>query len=164
MGTVIWKPIPNHPLYEVSTNGEIRSWNKNGHGVRQSPVILACIPNPKGYRTVTLQGKSYTVHKIVAEAFLGACPSGMTVNHKNGIKHDNRVENLEYCTSQNNTLHSRRVLGKVTRESHPSAKLSERDVMNIKNQIGTVSLSELARRYGVTTSAIWAIKMGKSWQ
>lgn len=54
------------------------------------------------YRVVTIKGKEYRVHRLVMEAFHGPCPDGMEVDHKNRIRHDNRLENLTYCTHTEN--------------------------------------------------------------
>jgi len=63
-----------------------------------------------GYLRVGLRGAgrqtTVLVHRLVAEAFLGHCPTKLEVNHKNGHKRDNRRENLEYATHQENMAHA----------------------------------------------------------
>ncbi len=65
---------------------------------------------PSGYEQVRLRsgGKSmvYAVHRLVAICFIGPRPEGCGVNHKNGIKTDNRLDNLEYLTVAENTQHA----------------------------------------------------------
>lgn len=69
-----------------------------------------------GYRHVSVKARTVGVHRLVAEAFLGPSPSpGHYVNHKNGVKWDNRAENLEWATPSENQRHSFDVLGRKAR-------------------------------------------------
>jgi len=103
-----WKDITIAPSYEVSSLGRIRNKERttlvHGKGTRYIRVALA------GSK------KTYNVHWIVATAFLPTPVSEtLVINHKNGNSIDNRVENLEWCTQQENAQHARDVLydGKI---------------------------------------------------
>lgn len=79
-----------------------------------------------GYKQVNLyldgRRSTHKVHRIVVAAFLGAIGEGLEVNHKNGDRADNRLENLETLTKSENTLHSYRVLNRASppaRDSKP---------------------------------------------
>lgn len=85
--------------YVVFPNGKIF----NLHGEEITGCIDRC-----GYREVIINNKMILVHRIVALAFLRKENGKDFVNHKNGIKTDNRVENLEWVTKSENTLHSYR--------------------------------------------------------
>lgn len=98
-----WKDIAGYEgLYQVSTSGRIRSLGNNGKRAR----ILTQEVTIWGYCRVRLykeneKPKHFAVHRLVASAFLGSC-EGLTVNHKNEIKTDNRLRNLEIMTMRDN--------------------------------------------------------------
>ena len=89
----IWKPIRNFPSYNGSSEGRIMNV--------KTQRILKTFVNEKGYETVCLRknNRQYTVrvHKVIAETFLGEHP-GMDVRHKDGIRSNNDISNLEWCT------------------------------------------------------------------
>src|SRR5689334_19530796 len=95
-----WKRISEFPTYYASSLGRIRGPLK----IRKAHI------NRCGYPQVHLSvnGKDAvrTVHSLVAVTFLGPLPKGKKVNHKNGKKTDNRVENLEHMTPKENTRHA----------------------------------------------------------
>lgn len=105
--------IKDFPDYYVTDNGDVYSrqiyHNPNGR-IRK----LKQWTNKFGYKMVDLvkDGKKThkTVHRLVAQAFIPNLGNKPQVNHKNGIRTDNRVENLEFCTCSENILHSFRVL------------------------------------------------------
>ena len=105
-----WKIIEGYGYrYSVSSAGRVR--NYKGH-------ILMQGLNSSGYRNVPLSfggnQKRVLVHRLVATAFLKKKLYDTDVNHKNGIKEDNRAENLEWTTKKANHIHKVYVLGKNT--------------------------------------------------
>lgn len=98
----IWKPVKGFEgKYEVSSQGKIRSFKK----IKNDFIILKNIER-KGYYRVYIGRKFYSVHRIVAETFIPNLNKKPYINHKNGIKTDNRVENLEWCTRSENAYHA----------------------------------------------------------
>lgn len=102
----MWKPIKNHPNYEVNELGEIRNTNYNKTGKTK---LLKPHTEYDGYKHIwfyTPVKKKVQVHRIVAEAFLPNPHNLPYVNHLNGVRGDNRVENLEWCTNSRNQKHA----------------------------------------------------------
>ena len=104
-----WKPVKDYEGYEVSNEGQVRSLDRiDSAGRKLKGKILSATPSSSGYLQVypSKNGKNYalTVHKLVAVAFHGL--SDLWVNHKNGVKTDNRAENLEWLTPGDNLKHA----------------------------------------------------------
>ena len=113
----VWKPINGFPGYSVSNKGRVRSDARlvsNGTGYHKSkPMILKPNVLAKGYFQVELKRNALRVpllvHRLVANAFLPNLKIYDQINHINGIKADNRVENLEWCNNSMNQLHAWRI-------------------------------------------------------
>lgn len=118
----IWHPCAGFEThYEVSNFGNVRSierYANNGHnnGVRKltSKMLKPCL-GKAGYLLVTFSvdntPSSHNVHRLVARAFISNESNKPQVNHKDGNKQNNSVENLEWVTASENTLHAFRELG-----------------------------------------------------
>jgi hypothetical protein len=154
--------------------------------------------SPYGYHTAALCNGSHAklrrfgIHILVALAFVGPRPDGYEVNHKNGIKTDNRPANLEWMTSGENSRHAARMglLATGDRQGlrlhpesrlrgdahharlhperlargsgHGCAKLDESNVAAILRS--AASTKDLAAEYGVSTSAIGQIRARTTWK
>lgn len=166
-----------HPLvgwegwYEVSDLGRVRRIAPAPHGGMGFPgrLLKSCLLNT-GYLVVHLsregKSKSVHVHRAVAEAFLGPCPVGHEVNHRNGIKADNRMVNLEWATASRNTRHAfaTGLYLPPRGEGHANTKLTEADVLAIRAAAGKIPGKDLARQYGVSPQTISRVLHRESWK
>lgn len=94
------KPIPGHPLYGATSDGRIWSrvyggWRRKVNSRHKSGYLKVCLT----------KGKTFRVHRVIAETFLGPCPPGMEVNHIDGCRRNCAIWNLEYCTHVDNCRH-----------------------------------------------------------
>lgn len=157
------------PGYEVDATGRV--WSVLYHRDRGRHEIAKSERN--GYATVRLEvgegprGRRVRVfvHRLVAEAFLGECPSPRhQVRHLNGIRDDNRLENLAWGTAKENEAdkvrHGRTTIG----SRNPAAKLDEPRVAVIKRLlIDRVPVRDIAARFGVCQNLVRLIRRGELW-
>jgi hypothetical protein len=148
-----WRPITTNTQYEVSCRGRVRN-TKTGRTL-QPP------PDTNGYVRVYLGGgdaRTVRVHTLVAEAFLGERPSEKhEVNHKDGVRTNNTVENLEWVTRSQNVRHGLTSLGSQ------NIKLSPADVGAIRACRGSHTTRMLAEKYGVHKDTIRGIWKRRYW-
>lgn len=171
----VWKQIEGYEnFYEVSNKGRVRSVDRIGiHAVHKKEfvkkgIILKPEEKSKLYPRVFLSKNNKVrteyVHRLVAQAFLKRDKERNHINHKNGIKNDNRIENLEWCTQLENNEHGFKTgLLKHGQESNLS-RLSKSDVLEIvrlKNQ--GVTIKELSEKYKVHKITIRRIFKKESW-
>lgn len=137
-----WKTIKSVPTYEANKNGDIRrksDFVKFGGRMRPvGGVILSPKTKSNGYQEVNLHNKSKYVHRLVAEAWFGGIPKGMTVNHKDGDKQNNQLDNLEIVTYSENAKHAYKLgLAKpvsMPGSLHPRSKTNEEEVLKIRKE------------------------------
>lgn len=99
----IWRTIDwVDSRYEVSNLGRVRS------NIRGKYRILRQWDGGRGYLKIEINKKCFLVHRLVASAFIDNPNNFPQVNHKNEVKSDNRVENLEWCTPSYNTNYGSR--------------------------------------------------------
>lgn len=152
-----WKKIPEtNNRYEISNLGNVR--NSKSH------IVLKQIKSKSGYMNIRVhlgsRDKTYTftVHRLVANAFIPNLNNSPEVNHKDGNKHNNCVSNLEWCTKSENEKHAHRTGLKDGRKAiERLAALNSKSVAQLKDGcVLTVycSASDAGRKTGICPSSI----------
>lgn len=164
-----WRPIPGFPNFEVSDHGHVRSLNRIlRDGRKWKARDLKPKPSPSGHLCVRLceDGHHWKwVHRIVLEAFIGACPDGMEGCHNNGNPKDNRLANLRWDTRAGNHADKWRHGTMIVGEANNKAKLNAFKVRKIREMYREgVSKAQIGRRFQVTKQNISFIVSGKTWR
>lgn len=158
-----WRTVQKNDHYEVSDNGEVRSL--------VTGKTLAQVKNNRGYYLVSLwrnnKGRMELVHRLVAEAFIPNPLGKRTVNHKDGDKSNNSVENLEWMTGQENMSHASASGLLRSGENHQNAKLTKDQVRFIKDNYRPrdreFGQCAMARKFGVSQHAVYDVLRGATW-
>lgn len=177
MNGEIWKDVKGYEgYYKVSNMGQVMSCDrtvyKNGGSYIQKGRILKQGKSKHGYMKLTFSVNNtleyISVHQLVAEHFLKKPRvKGIQVNHINNIRHDNRVENLEWVTPKENIQHAAKQgrLACVKGSNNGAATVTENMVVEIREKYATRNyyFKELASEYGQTFQNISLIVRGKIW-
>lgn len=163
-----WRDIPGYEgIYQVSDQGRVKSFKM----YRLYPFgnILKPSLSRKGYLVVYLYRNNHpyrtSVHRLMMLTFVGPCPTGHNVNHKDGNKRNNTLPNLEYTTYSENNRHAREILGVNVGERSSQSKLTTQQVIEIRklNAQG-INTVKLGRLYGVEPNTIASILKRKTWK
>lgn len=155
--------------YYVSSCGRI--FTSKYKGTNCIKELKKCFDSD-GYNIVTIylessKARTLKVHRMVSELFLKHDYSRNQINHKNGIKTDNRVENLEWCNGSENTKHAYRTGLRKTRKGEECnlSKLTEENVIDIRSKYipRKYTIYKLAKEYNVTPQLISKILLKKCW-
>lgn len=174
MDVETWRPIPGlETSYEVSDRGNVRSLarfvtrrsRRYSEGSCQKSVracVLKQSLSSKGYPCVDIEQKQRRVHVLVLEAFVGPRPKGMLSLHGDGNKRNNILSNLRWGTPKENIEDAISHGVWAHGESTAQAKLTEKDVLEIRNSRET--LKAFADRLGVTQTTICDARNRKTWR
>lgn len=138
---IIWKNIKEHDGYQVSNDGQVRSFRKrNSIKTYETPKILKqqiCTTHcKKQYSRVNLFGKQTLVHRLVADHFIENIHNKPQVNHKDGNGLNNNVLNLEWVTNSENQNHrfkmngTKNNLGQYVHKNRTTFRVEKRGVIN----------------------------------
>ena len=155
----VFKKITVCENYSISNYGRVRNDIRNTF---LSPRKL------RGYERVSLwynnKANDHRIHRLVAQEFIPNPNNKPEVNHKNGIRNDNRVLNLEWVTGEENVDHKKTVLNQgdtFKGTSNGNSTLTEKNVIDIR--MSTLSRKELAEIYNVSATQIGRIITKKLW-
>lgn len=167
---VEYRLIDGFPAYAVGNDGSIWSRFISGHGMvgnvwknRKFRIT------PDGYSRIGLKNGDIRVergvHRLVLQAFVGHCPPGQECRHLNGIKSDNRLENLAWGTKLENQ-NDKRLHGTIAMgESHGMAILDESHIREIRRLRSTgMTFQSIGLRFGISKQHTIRIVKGKSWK
>lgn len=157
--------------YEVSDRGRVRRVRPrydSKHPERFTPTLITPTQTGEGWKSGTAylsflpsifgeQRVRVYVHQLVAAAFLGPRPLGKEINHKDGVRGNNKVTNLEYVSRLENVQHAHRVLRRMG-----GRKLTDRQVRAVRAAKGKAAARVLAKRFTVSTSTIRSIWNGRT--
>ena len=157
-------PIIGYAAYQISDHGHVLSLKS---GAILKPQMRG------GYPCVTLfrkgcgkRGHRFPVHRLVVGAFIGPIPAGMQVNHKNGVKIDPKVENLEIVTPSENNRHAYQVLGRLSQQGskHGRSRLKEDQVSAIRaRKAAGAEQRQIAKEFGVCDGTVSLIVNRRIW-
>lgn len=142
--------------YNITREGEIIN-KRNGHILKQQK-------NGKGYMRVSIGGTRYFVHRLVAEKYIPNPENKPQINHIDGNKANNSAENLEWVTNQENRDHAISINLHFCGEKCSYAKLTEKDVLFIRENQDKFSRTELAKKFGVSRATIRDVINRRSWK
>jgi uncharacterized protein (DUF433 family) len=166
-----WKVIPGYENYEVSDDGQVRSWTVRFHPEKRSefPRVLIPIFVGKDRRPAVClcrygESRRFYIHTLVLQSFVGPRPEGYEACHNDGNTQNNSIENLRWDTHRRNEQDKRAHGTSPAGEKNGSSKLTHEDVATIRDlsQQGERH-DEIAGRFGVTPGAINRITRGKRW-
>jgi len=174
----IWKAIEGYSNYMVSSFGIVKSIertiiDKNGVEYKKREKVLKQNINDKGYKLsyiydANVKRKTISTHRLVAKAFISNPKKLKTVNHINGIKTDNRVENLEWLSNTDNMRHAydngiranKHMLGNKNNKVNYDLSIINKIKKMIKDKNTGVSIAE---KFKISTSLVSIIKRNKHW-
>jgi DNA-binding transcriptional regulator YiaG len=141
--------------YEITKNGDVIN-KKTGRKVK--PQI-----NGRGYYRVSIGKKLKFVHRLVAEKYIPNPDNKPQVNHIDGNKLNNRVENLEWVNNQENHDHARKI-GLLKRGENCSWSKLSQDQVNFIREHSEISSREMAKVFGISNSHVREIRRNESWR
>lgn len=168
MGGNIYKEIKGFPGYHVNSNGDVISFRRYGK-ITDKALLMKTYVSNSGYLCVKLRNNNIvhtcTIHRLIASSFVPNRHNKPHINHINGNKLDNSVENLEWCTPSENIIHAIKTMGHYIGKNNGMSVLNSEKVLEIRRLLASkVPQRKIAKMFGVTKGAIGCIKSGITWK
>lgn len=174
----IWKDIKDYEgLYQISNLGRIKSLPKIKGRALTSEKILSPVIGNRGYKMIFLykngNKKRYSLHRLIAIAFIENKNNKPYINHKDGNKLNNSIENLEWCTCRENTMHAlniglRKYIIAPKGENVKNATLKQEEADYIRRvcipRDKEFGINVLAKRFGVDRHTISNVLNNKTYK
>ena len=163
----------NKKIFKIYKNGKIyvlmrthKDWN--GEYKKRSKIKLMDEKTKKGYIRLNANYKKKRVqlfaHRMIWIYFNGEISKGLEINHKNGIKNDNKLSNLELVTKSENVKHSFDVLRRIPMRGEKNSKLKEKQVLEIRKMLEKgLNQEYIAKIFRISRESISAIKNNRNW-
>lgn len=168
-----WRDVPGYEgLYKVSNKGglvKLEHWSSKGRYYPESCPYQ--FKNYKGYIQTYLykdgKRKTTTIHRLIAKAFIPNLEDKDQINHKNGVKDDNRIDNIEWCNQSENMRHAFDTglkLG-LACEDNGRATLTNEQVVEIKSLYNSGwKIRDLAKKFDIPLGRLRPLFYGFSWE
>jgi len=166
----VWKACYFSDFYDVSNFGNVRSWRAHSHKEKRSsqPRQLKTRING-GYEIFNARHDSkrmtYKIHRVMAKAFIPNPNKKPQINHINGIKSDNSLNNLEWCTASENQKHAvkNNLTTKKFGSDHWKSRLDDVQALVALTLIPFYSCGKISKEMGVSSTVIQNIRSGKTY-
>lgn len=169
----IWKDIPNYEgIYQISNKGRVKSILKNGVGRKKRDYILSNCLRADGkmeYPSVRLcingKPKKNYIHRLMASAFIPNPENKPIINHKDGNKSNNSLDNLEWCDYSHNINHAYQNNLRAVGESHHKAKFTNKDVLQIRADFANgINRKEIMNKFNLSQNQYARIVYKRTWK
>lgn len=158
-----WKTIPRYPRYEANRDGYIRR-KQHAHDSTKPGSILSTHKGKKDYVRVCVEDHTQAIAPLICETFHGKKPTTKhQAAHRNGNKSDNSARNLSWLTQSENYKDSIRHGTHRKGERSGAAKVSNKDVIRIRKLADRLPQCVIAKKYGISESAISRIILRQTW-
>ena len=162
----VWNEIDSFLNYQVSNLGEIKSLNFNRTGKEK---VMKLNIDTSGYYNIGFRKENkrycFLVHRLVAMAFIPNPENKPYINHKDSNKLNNNIDNLEWSTASENTIHAykygKKVSSKGEKQGH--SVLTEKQVLEIRAIGKSISIKEISILYNMSKGAISHVIKRRSW-
>ena len=157
----IWVTIKTHENYVITKDGKVKNLITGR--------VLKHSMSGNGYFTVYVDRVNCLLHRLLAETFIPNPENKPCINHKDGNKQNNNLDNLEWCDKKENNLHAvktgLRHYNHRFGEKSSNHKLTQKDVDYIRKYYGKpLKGRQLAKKFGVTDSCISSIINNRNWR